>query len=235
MVTIRYWLILGLLFIAACSANQVVCNEPYILVGEDCCLDSDANGICDRDEQEPLECEDQIDCSTCPPNIITETETVEITKYVCSDGVTTVDDIDDCADAMTSPEPIFTPITTNEDDQPVINEFSVRPACRGGYQAIEIYLDVGSTFNELEIQAKTEPDAPYETLFSFDSTVYTKYLYGVFCEGQCTENADFFIDPNDKYLLRGKFDFTNTWDRSFTSNEHIVDATADGAYGSKLC
>jgi hypothetical protein len=27
-----------------------VCNKPYILVGEDCCLDTDDNSICDSDE-----------------------------------------------------------------------------------------------------------------------------------------------------------------------------------------
>lgn len=28
-----------------------VCNEPYILVGTECCLDQDANAICDADEE----------------------------------------------------------------------------------------------------------------------------------------------------------------------------------------
>lgn len=30
--------------------QQTVCNKPYILVGNDCCLDKDDNGICDKDE-----------------------------------------------------------------------------------------------------------------------------------------------------------------------------------------
>ena len=31
--------------------EQTVCNKPYILVGNDCCLDKDGNSICDKDEQ----------------------------------------------------------------------------------------------------------------------------------------------------------------------------------------
>ena len=36
--------------IAGCQANDVICNKPYIRVGTSCCLDSDANSICDIDE-----------------------------------------------------------------------------------------------------------------------------------------------------------------------------------------
>lgn len=32
------------------SDKAVVCNEPYIRVGVECCLDEDQNNICDRDE-----------------------------------------------------------------------------------------------------------------------------------------------------------------------------------------
>lgn len=33
------------------SEKAVVCNEPYIRVGVECCLDKDNNNICDRDEE----------------------------------------------------------------------------------------------------------------------------------------------------------------------------------------
>lgn len=32
------------------NTTAVVCNKPYILVGTSCCLDSNNNGICDKDE-----------------------------------------------------------------------------------------------------------------------------------------------------------------------------------------
>lgn len=38
-----------LLLFSGCSKGPV-CNEPYILVGNDCCLDRNGNDICDKDE-----------------------------------------------------------------------------------------------------------------------------------------------------------------------------------------
>jgi hypothetical protein len=46
--------LLVVLFIFGCSGgytdNVVVCNKPYIKVGNDCCLDRNDNSICDKDE-----------------------------------------------------------------------------------------------------------------------------------------------------------------------------------------
>ncbi len=42
-----------LTFLISSCANQPkqpVCNKPYILVGNECCLDKDSNSICDKDE-----------------------------------------------------------------------------------------------------------------------------------------------------------------------------------------
>lgn len=45
--------IIGLIFlIYNPSRNEIVCNAPYIQVGDFCCLDENSNGICDSDEQE---------------------------------------------------------------------------------------------------------------------------------------------------------------------------------------
>ncbi|MDD5193493.1 MAG: hypothetical protein PHF67_02805 [Candidatus Nanoarchaeia archaeon] len=33
------------------NLQEITCNYPYIKVGDECCLDKDANWICDRDEQ----------------------------------------------------------------------------------------------------------------------------------------------------------------------------------------
>lgn len=51
-------LFLTAFFISGCekSMNVIVCNKPYILVGGSCCLDSNNNNICDKDEtQKPVE------------------------------------------------------------------------------------------------------------------------------------------------------------------------------------
>lgn len=52
------FLVIFIFLISACATQpatqptQPVCNKPYILVGNDCCLDKDDNGICDKDESE---------------------------------------------------------------------------------------------------------------------------------------------------------------------------------------
>ena len=43
-----FLVILGI--IAISCTNKPTCNEPYILVGTDCCLDKNDNKICDKDE-----------------------------------------------------------------------------------------------------------------------------------------------------------------------------------------
>lgn len=44
-------LILGIMILAISGCTQkVVCNDPYIQVGSECCLDRDTNYICDKDE-----------------------------------------------------------------------------------------------------------------------------------------------------------------------------------------
>jgi len=45
-------LLLTILLLAACTPAPV-CNEPYILVGNECCLDENNNNICDRDDPKP--------------------------------------------------------------------------------------------------------------------------------------------------------------------------------------
>ena len=49
-------ILLGLtLFLLGCQ--KIVCNEPYIRVGEGCCLDENNNKICDKDELRVFESE----------------------------------------------------------------------------------------------------------------------------------------------------------------------------------
>ena len=56
-------LVISLLLIAGCG-QQLVCNKPYILVGNDCCLDKNDNSICDKDETEieRTKCTSDNDC-----------------------------------------------------------------------------------------------------------------------------------------------------------------------------
>ena len=43
-------LLAAVIFIAGCTGGEVVCNDPYIQVGSECCLDQNSNNICDSDE-----------------------------------------------------------------------------------------------------------------------------------------------------------------------------------------
>lgn len=238
----RKYLILLVCVIALMGCVQtakVVCNAPYIMVGSTCCLDKDTNGVCDKDEAGGARADDcpepVFDCDSCPPKIVSETEEVEVVRYVCPDGETIVDDVADCA-RNAEPEILFSPITTNEDGQVVIKEFRVRPACRGGYNAIEVYFDVGTAANDVTLQFKDHPDARWSEAFEFSSPIFQKYLYGVFCNNKCTSTADFYLEPGKKYLFRGMFDYSQTsWEDVFYSNEHVIDATEDGEYATKLC
>ncbi len=52
----------------ATTTNAIVCNKPYILVGASCCLDSNNNNICDKDEaQKPVENPPVTQPPTTPP------------------------------------------------------------------------------------------------------------------------------------------------------------------------
>lgn len=221
--------------LVGCTASGPVCNEPYIRIGDTCCLDSSGSGICDRDEQEPNNSQEEFDCSMCPPTIITEEEVVEVIRYVCSDGETVVDNVAECA-ALMEPEIIFTPITTNEDDQEILEEFKLRPACRGNSQAVEFYFKVGTAANNFRIEAKTHPDEAFETIYEFSSPVYERYLYAGLCSIGCSGNTDFRMEPEKKYLVRGVLDLRDTsWDRIIYTNEHVIDHTSGGEYDRRLC
>jgi hypothetical protein len=52
MVNTRFWAITVVTLVAlfAGCVSKPTCNSPYILVGTDCCLDRNANRICDTDD-----------------------------------------------------------------------------------------------------------------------------------------------------------------------------------------
>jgi hypothetical protein len=55
-------LLISVLVVVGCAKiPETTCNVPYILVGNDCCLDSDSNKICDADEtQDTVEVEKNV-------------------------------------------------------------------------------------------------------------------------------------------------------------------------------
>jgi len=65
----------GGLPIGKSSPEGVQCESPYIQVGGGCCIDTDGNGVCDRDEEQPT---DSTQASRTESTVAT-TPTVQIT------------------------------------------------------------------------------------------------------------------------------------------------------------
>ena len=74
--------ILSIVLLSACTTQiepkQTTCNKPYILVGNNCCLDKDDNSICDKDEQQKIETPEVKETPKAEPVI--ETKEAEETK-----------------------------------------------------------------------------------------------------------------------------------------------------------
>ena len=62
------------------SSNRIVCNRPYIQVGESCCLDDNYNGICDNDEEPEPEPE-------------TNYRNFEVKAYITHDFMQNIEDL----------------------------------------------------------------------------------------------------------------------------------------------
>lgn len=58
------------------SAAAVVCNEPYIRYGSNCCLDKNSNNICDKDE-----IAESGEASAQEPAVVKEKKTVILTEF----------------------------------------------------------------------------------------------------------------------------------------------------------
>jgi len=47
---IKWIVIVFILFLSTSGCSKIVCNQPYIKVGNQCCLDQNSDSICDSDE-----------------------------------------------------------------------------------------------------------------------------------------------------------------------------------------
>src|SRR3989338_3286124 len=163
--------IVVVLILAGCQ-KKIICKSPYLLVGQECCLDKDANGICDKDEQ-----------SAEPKTVVvSKPEVIEVQKYVCSDGKIVSNPKDCPVEKPATEKEMSLPalITTNEEDTVILN-FSVSPACKSGENGGEVFFKLGSIPEKVWLQARQGNDA-YSTIFTREG-VYEKYLSFVICDG----------------------------------------------------
>ncbi len=239
---VKYWyVVLALVVLAGCSGGPaVICSAPYILVGQECCLDSNDNDICDADDDllamadGTYECPD-VDCSLCPATIVEKNVSVQVVKYICEETGLTVEDPKECTgEIAANPFEDYEPYDGAE-DRSVLEEFSFRAACRDSINSVEIHYIAGSIPSGVEIQVKESPTDGWETVYTLDDARMEKYLYAAFCEDDCTMNVEFFLDPNKVYLMRAEFDYLSLYGEVQRSNEYVIDAREDGEYLRKLC
>jgi hypothetical protein len=237
------WIVALLLLLSGCTGEPaVVCNTPYMINGQECCLDSDANAICDEDEgkaipksNETYRACPELDCSKCPAQVIEKEKVEYVTKYICEKDMKEVDDVEECEGGMkANPFEDYTLNTYNEEDS-AIELFTTRPACTASRNSVEIHFELGSSAESITIQTKESPTAPWVDIYTSPEREYRGYLYGVFCFTACEANADFFIDPEKVYVLRAKIDYQELFGEYQFSNEHLIDAREEGSYLTKMC
>jgi len=124
---------------ACCISNQnPVCNSPYILVGTDCCLDRNANKICDTD-----------DTTT---TILTTTTTTTTTRQTTTITTTTT------TSTTTTTTTTTTSTTTTTLKLPVTEEdFEKHIRESPDYNALE--RDYGPENVEMRIESNTNREA----------------------------------------------------------------------------
>ncbi|MBR9700332.1 hypothetical protein GOV11_00520 [Candidatus Woesearchaeota archaeon] len=226
----------ALVLLVSCAPSGPTCTEPYIVNGNTCCLDKDENSICDPDETPSDEVPDDI-CKRfqdlCEPKFVTEIEEVIVHRYVCGNG-SIMKKATQCEKRIVSNAKQFKVFTSQDED--LILEFSVRPACRGTFQAAEAHLELSERASEITFQAKSEPGGEYVDLASLDGTkaaLENEYFYYGFCSKiECGLITDAQLFSSGAHILRAKIRIgeTETYTRDL-----LVDPTPDGEYGEKVC
>lgn len=220
----RKTVLLVLLVIFLFGCEQVICSEPYIRVGTDCCLDEDNNKICDKDET--IE-----ESSTI---IISEPKIVErkVYEYVCADG-SIVDVTSKCPiEEVDEPPTIVIPHLENTNEEnTVIETVTFRPACISGINGGEIFFRSGTIPTRIKVQAK-EVDSEYEEFFT-KAGLFEGYIQFAICD-KCYKGA-FKLEPDKVYIVRLEFDQRAIYDRLEYSNEHLVDTREDSEFMTKTC
>jgi len=170
-----------------------------------------------------------MDCSLCPEK--TKTETITVTKYVCSDE-RVVDNIDDCETIPdTELYTDFEPILTNEEGTSIVN-VTLRPACIKGKNGGLVYFETGVLPKDIVFEIKEEVNQEYKEIYKMDG-LFDQYKYFEICD-ECKGGADFNLEKNKAYLFRLKFNMTVLNSIQY-SNEHIINTNPESDYMTKKC
>jgi len=166
-----------------------------------------------------------IDCNSCPPIIQTKNVTIEITKYVCTDG-SVVSSADECSKLLFYE---FEPVTTNEEGTHIKN-VSLAPACVRGRNGGLVYFRVDRVPKRIVFETKLGNE-PFTERFEISPGLFSNYNYFAICKN-CQSYGDFQLMPDRVYLFRIKFEYD---DSIQFSNEHIIDTRKNSPYIMKKC
>lgn len=221
--------LLLLLFLALFyGCETIVCNEPYIQVGKECCLDKDSNGICDSDEE----------VKDTKSNIVikeTDPKVVEKTEYVCPDG-TTVSDKDDCPveEKAEEEEKLEIPeLDKNNEEGTVIEEVRLETACPNAVGGVRVYYKVGTVPSNMIFQLK-EVGEEYENILDLKG-LYQGDNYFAICDDCFGSQIDHKLEEDKVYIFRIMFNQSRVYDRYEYSNEYLIDTREDSKFMLKMC
>jgi hypothetical protein len=233
----RMLFLLGILvFLVACTQHEISCTEPYIVNGNTCCLDKDANAVCDVDELEGGETltpsEDV--CELCPPKFVSELREIEVLRYVCTNG-TIVDTPDECAFVLRSNAVEFS--VNKEQNDEYVDSFRATPACRGLYSSAEVHTVLYKNPQTFVLQAKSSPTGGFTDLLSIESTerqLDETYLYVGFCDPfECNQLTDVQLAEDSAHVLRVKLIYAD--ETVEYTRERLVDPVESGDIGQLDC
>lgn len=219
-----------LVLLAACTSQSPTCSSPYIVNGQSCCLDKDADGMCDaKDSQESV----ATSCELCPPRFVTQKEEVPVYRYVCENG-SIMTEPGSCGVKVRSTAHLFNP--HEDQDETLINRFTSRPACRGEYNAAEIYMDLVKAPQRIVIEVKGTPTGQFETLAVLNGSSQVLddvYFYVGLCTSiECSTVTDARFPPENAFLIRASLFYAEA---QATTKELLIDPTEEGDYGKKRC
>ena len=230
----KWVLVVGLLvFLVACAPTGPTCSDPYIPMGNTCCLDRDANGICDVDENSSVMDAGELDCSLCAPEFVTQMEEVIVYRYICPDD-RVVENRDECGEIIRSNADEFE--LNKRQDYNIIREFDTRATCRGQFRTAEVHLALHTTANEAILQVKSTPTGGFDDLLDLnraDDQFEDEYYYVGFCSSAgCDLITDAQLPSDTAHVLRVKLRVN---DETVYTRDRLVDPTPEGEYGKTKC
>lgn len=227
----KWWVVLFLVVLVACTPQEVTCSAPYILHDEQCCLDKDGDGACDA--KNTTSGPDEAVCELCPPKFVTDVKEVIVYKYVCMNG-SIVDHEDGCERRIVSNAHMFE--INKQQDEGFVEEFDTRPACRGQFRAAEVHIDPVKAPLTMTIQVKRDPSGEYEDLLSLNGTntiLDEKFVYIGLCDDpDCEGITDTTLIPDKAYLLRAVWKNDG---QDVVTRDRLIDPTPDGEYSQQRC